>query len=177
MKRISLALTFASLFVAEHWAAAQGTAFTYQGVLNQSNGPVTGLFDVRFTVYGDPAANLQVGLPRTNNAVVVSNGLFTTTVDFDRGPWDNQPRWMELAIKSSGTTNGFTPLSPRQLVAAAPRSVFAISAGEFHGAIDNSQIPAGIARLNANQTVTGFYSFASQPGNPPFSVDSSVLVT
>jgi hypothetical protein len=156
-------------------ACAQGTAFSYQGRLTDGANPANGSYDLRFTVFGDPVAPIQVGLPRTNNAVPVTNGLFTTILDFGQG-WDNQPRWMEIAVKPGGSTNDFLALSPRQLVGAAPRSVYALSAGQYSGPIDNSQLPNVVARLNAIQSVTGPWSFDPQAGNPPFSVSSPVLV-
>jgi hypothetical protein len=62
---------------------AQGTAFTYQGRLENSSGPANGLYDVRFTIY-DSTNNpgTLIAGPLTNSATPVSNGLFTVTLDF-----------------------------------------------------------------------------------------------
>ncbi len=173
---VLLTLLFLSTINQPLSAFAQGTAFSYQGRLTDGANTASGSYDFRFTVFGDPVAPIQVGLPRTNNAVPVTNGLFTTILDFGQG-WDNQPRWMEIAVKPGGSTNDFVALSPRQLVGAAPRSVYALAAGQYSGPIDNSQLPNVVARLNASQSVTGPWSFDPQAGNPPFSVSSPVLVT
>src|SRR5690348_13906179 len=105
-KAIGLTLLLSILHSAFSTARAQGTgtSFTYQGRLNTNGIDATGAFDVRFTIFGDPVLPGSVGLPVTNSAVAVSNGLFTTIVDFNLGPWDNQPRWMELAFKAAGST-------------------------------------------------------------------------
>src|SRR2546423_1831398 len=158
-------------------AQGTGTSFTYQGRLSTNGIAANGTFDIRFTIFGDPVLPGSVGLSLTNAAVPVTNGLLTTIVDFNLGPWDNQPRWMELAFRDAGSTNDFFALAPRQLVAAAPRALYATSAGHYYGPIDNSQLPNVVARLNASQSVTGPWSFDPVIGNPPFTVSSSVLVT
>src|SRR5690242_9539689 len=61
---------------------AQGTAFSYQGSLSDGAGPANGSYDFSFTAYGAAAGGPVVGGPVTNAAVVVTNGLFTTTLDF-----------------------------------------------------------------------------------------------
>ena len=52
--RVSLLLIGAVITVlaTSHTAHAQGTAFTYSGQLSDGNGPVTGSYDLMFTLYG-----------------------------------------------------------------------------------------------------------------------------
>ena len=47
-KIIRLVAAAIVLLASNHQAAAQGTAFTYQGRLNDGAGPATGLYDFRF---------------------------------------------------------------------------------------------------------------------------------
>ena len=114
------------MLIAGAWnCVAQGTAFTYQGRLDDAGGPVTGLYDVAFTVYdaaggGSIVANAAV----TNAAVPVTNGLFTLTLDFGAGVFDGNARWLELAVQPAGGTN-FTTLAPRQALTATPYAQFA----------------------------------------------------
>ncbi len=107
---------------------AQGTAFTYQGRLNDGGAPANGLYDLRFTTYdADSGGNLRGLL--TNSAVAVSNGLFTTTLDFGLGVFNGGPRWLELAVRSNGSAAAFNPLTPRQAVLPAPYAIQAVNAG------------------------------------------------
>src|SRR5215469_1402925 len=60
-----------------------GTAFTYQGRLNDATGPVTGTYDLTFAVYDSSISpGTLIAGPLTNSATGVTNGLFTVTLDF-----------------------------------------------------------------------------------------------
>ena len=56
---------------------AQSTAFTYQGRLEDDGRRANGPYDFRFVLYDAASGGSQVGSMLTNNAVAVSNGLFT----------------------------------------------------------------------------------------------------
>lgn len=61
---------------------AQGTAFTYQGRLSNGSTPVSGTYDLSFTLYSNSTTVTVLSGPVTNSSVVVtSNGdrwrLFT----------------------------------------------------------------------------------------------------
>jgi len=62
-------------------ALAQGTAFTYQGQMQNDGNPANGNFGLTFTRFNAAANGAQVGGTVTNLALGVANGLFTTTVD------------------------------------------------------------------------------------------------
>src|ERR1039458_9568758 len=66
-------------------AFAQGTAFTYQGRLNNSGGPANGLYDLRFAVWDALTGGNTVAGPMTSSAIGVTNGLFAVTLDFGNG--------------------------------------------------------------------------------------------
>src|SRR6185369_9613768 len=103
---------------------AQGTAFTFQGRLNDSATPANGIYDLRFAIFDSTnlPGNIVAG-PITNLSVTVSNGLFTTTLDFGASPFDGNPRWLEIGVQKSA--GGFTTLSPRQALTPAPYAMFA----------------------------------------------------
>src|SRR5277367_6816587 len=63
---------------------AQGTAFTYQGLLDFSNSPATGNYDLSFQLYSAATATntAVVGSPVVKSNTAVANGLFTVTLDF-----------------------------------------------------------------------------------------------
>ena len=111
-------------------AVAQGTAFTYQGMLTDSGGPLNGFYDLTFALYDSgpgPGGN-PVGSPNSSNNVKVSGGLVTTSLDFGSGAFNGQPRWLEITVHphAGGAT---TTLSPRQPLLPAPYAIFAANAG------------------------------------------------
>ena len=54
--RLRCLLMLLAIFAGATKTAAQGTAFTYQGRLNNANGPATGSYDLTFTLYDDGSA-------------------------------------------------------------------------------------------------------------------------
>jgi hypothetical protein len=107
---------------------AQGTAFTYQGRLNDGANPANGSYDLRFTLFtADPGGN-QVGPTRTTNALAVSGGLFTVTLDFGANIFTNTDRFLEIAV-STNNAGTFTTLSPRQKLTPALYAIFAENVG------------------------------------------------
>ena len=79
LTRIIIAL---ALCASLHQAAAQGTAFTYQGRLNDGSGPANGLYDLTFNLYNTSSGGSAVAGPVTLTATGVTNGLFTVALDF-----------------------------------------------------------------------------------------------
>src|SRR5688572_8281239 len=63
-------------------ARAQGTAFTYQGRLNDAGGPARGNYDLTFTLFGASNGGSALAGPLTNSPTAVSNGLFSVTLNF-----------------------------------------------------------------------------------------------
>lgn len=100
-------------------AAAQGTAFTYQGQLKRSGSPHNGTCSFRFSLFDAASGGTQVGSTQTINGVNVVNGLFTVLIDFGAGPFTGDARWLETAVQCAGDA-GFTPLTPRQPLTVAP---------------------------------------------------------
>jgi len=131
-------------------AAPVGSAFSYQGRLATAGVSAEGSFDFLFRLYDSAGGGGQVGQTQTNNAVVVSNGVFTVPLNFGAGSFDGEARWLEIAVRAG--TNVFTTLNPRQPVLATP---YAITAASVTGPVNDAQIPISIARLNSAQTFSG----------------------
>lgn len=136
---------------------AQGTAFTYQGRLNDTNGPANGTYDLTFTLYAAGGAVLTG--PVTNAAVAVSAGLFTTTIDFGAGYFTGTDRWLEIGVRTNGGGT-FVTLTPRQQLTPAPYAIFANTASNLSGAISLLQLPAAVVTNNniANITLKGSFT-------------------
>lgn len=124
---LALSLAACGLWQGAVSVSAQGTAFTYQGRLNDSGSAAAGSYDLRFSIY-DVASNLEAG-PVTNLATGVSNGLFTVSLDFGAGVFTGAPLWLQIDARTNGAT-AFTTLSPRQALEASP---YAITAGNLVG--------------------------------------------
>src|SRR5688572_14721558 len=77
-------------------AWAQPTVFTYQGQLQFNGAPATGNYQLRFAVYDASSGGSVFGGPITNAPVGVTNGLFTTTLDFGSAPFNGNSRWLDI---------------------------------------------------------------------------------
>ena len=142
---IALALS-ASLQQAE----AQGTAFTYQGRLNSSGSPVNGSYDLTFALFSVSSGAGQVGNTVTNTATVVSNGLFTATLDFGAN-FSGADRWLEIGVRTNGG-GSFATLSPRQKFTPTPYAIFANTTSNFSGTVPLANLPSTVALLNDSGT-------------------------
>jgi hypothetical protein len=115
------------LITAISQAFAQGTAFTYQGHLTVATTPANGNFDLTFTLYDAATAGNIVAGPLTNASVAVSNGLFTTVLDFGSSAFNGADRWLQISVGTNGSAT-FFDLSPLQKLTAAPYSIYSANA-------------------------------------------------
>jgi hypothetical protein len=135
---------------------AQGTAFTFQGSLNDNGSPATGSYDLRFMVYDSTnLPGIVISGPVTNLATEVTNGLFSLVLDFGPGVFQGSGRWLEMAVRTNGS-GSFTTLSPRQPVLPTP---YAITAGNLSGSVNASQLtgtlpPTALAGYSGVVTLT-----------------------
>ena len=81
-------------------AAPVGTAFSYQGRLDQNGQPtLNGLYGLSFALYDLASAGNFLG---TNLLVVpVTNGLFTTSLDFGATAFTGDARWLEVGVNTN----------------------------------------------------------------------------
>jgi len=120
--------------------SAQGTAFTYQGRLNDSGSPANGNYDLRFTIYDAVTNGNALSLALTNSATAVSNGLFTVTLDFGPGIFTGPARWLDIGVRTNGSASAFTILSPRQPILPVPYAIFANTASNLSGTLPAIQL-------------------------------------
>ncbi len=152
-------------------ASAQGTAFTYQGQLQNNGSPATGIYDLRFTIYDAVTNGHLAAGPVTNTAVGVTNGLFTVLIDFGPGAFTGQANWLEIAVATNGVST-FSPLAPRQQLTPVPYAVFAESTSALGGTLSASQLTS-VGNTNGgdhhnffvgpsgNSTMTGWQNTAN----------------
>lgn len=130
--------------------AAQGTGFTYQGRLVNAGVPANGSYDLAVSVWNATSAGSLLGGPVTNSAVVVTNGLFTISIDFGAGIFTGQARWLELSVRTNGS-GPFSVLSPRQRVDPSPYAITAANAttaAAVTGSVAASQIAGTLSPAN-----------------------------
>ena len=132
---------FASLGSSMLTAFAQGTAFTYQGQLQINGAPANGSYDLELTLFSTNQFGFPIGPLRTNTAVPVINGIFTTTLDFGAGVFTGTNLWLDFSVRPAGG-GIFTELTPRQPVTPAP---YAITAGQLASVSENNIIQGGAA--------------------------------
>ena len=148
-----LVITLTILSIARN-LCAQGTAFTYQGRLNDGNNPANGSYDLRFIGYDSGVGGSQQGPILTNSATSVSNGLFTVALDFGN-QFPGASRWLEIAVRTNGAASFFT-LSPRQPFTPAP---YAITAGNVvSNGLSAGTYGSAVTFNNANNNFFGAFS-------------------
>ncbi len=149
LRSILAALVF---FIATRSLQAQGTAFTYQGLLGDGGGPATGLYDFRFKLYFDQQGNSQAGQSYLVSAVGVTNGLFATTIDFGAGIFAGSNFWLEIDVKTNAS-DAYTDLAPLQAITPTPYSIYAESAASAQtAAVAATATTAGAVGSNAVTT-------------------------
>lgn len=160
--RTSVALCCISIVVGS--ASAQGPAFTYQGRLNIAGNPASGSFDLTFLLFNLDSGGSPVAGPVTNDAVVVSNGLFTTTVNLGVGVLTGTSNWLQIAVRTNGV-GAFTTLAPRQQLTPTPYAIFANTASNLSGTLSTAQLSGAIPASQLSGTLppsalSGTYSGA-----------------
>ncbi|MDX2169087.1 MAG: hypothetical protein SF182_18610 [Deltaproteobacteria bacterium] len=143
-----MALALLGLLTVPQDAAALGTAFTYQGQLEQSGSLATGVCDFRFRLFDSagsgspPVGGTQIGFTSLSEGVQVANGLFTAQLDFGTAPFDSgDDRWLQIAVRCPGGGGTYETLAPRQPLTPAPYALFA--SGVADGSISSVKLAPG----------------------------------
>ena len=95
------------------------TAISYQGQLQDAEGPFDGTPGMEFRLYDSPEDGNQVGNTKTFPAIEVTDGLFQVELDFG-DVFDASPLYLEVEVAGN-------ILTPRQPVTAAPTAVSALN--------------------------------------------------
>ncbi|MCU0785788.1 MAG: hypothetical protein MUF81_17440, partial [Verrucomicrobia bacterium] len=144
-KQLVLTVALASAFSLQPsalvCAAPLDSAISYQGRLADGPNPASGSYDLRFSLH-TAASGPQLGTAITNAATLVTNGLFTVTLDFGGGLFTGEARWLEIGVRTSGGAGDFTTLTPRQPLTAAPYALYAPTAGSAATATTAASVPA-----------------------------------
>jgi hypothetical protein len=144
-------------------AAAQGTAFSYQGQLIANGSPANGAYDFRFKLYFDPLGNNQAGLSFLTNGVVVTGGLFSVPVDFGAGIFSGSNYWLEVDVRANNA-GSYTALSPLQAVTPTPYAIFAITASNLSGTLPAAQLSGAVPGASLSGIYGGAVTFSNASG-------------
>ena len=125
------------------FAHGQGTAFSYQGRLNDGGLPATGLYDFTFHIFVTEVDGIDVFGPLPYDAVPVTNGLFNVSLDFGPDIFTGPARWLEISVRTNGV--GFPSLlAPRTPLLPTPYAIFAGKAGGVaNGTVTADQLNSG----------------------------------
>jgi hypothetical protein len=190
------AVTLVVVVMAAAVAPAQPltTALTYQGRVDSSGAPATGTYDFKFTLFDAPAAGTQLGPQLCSDNVAVAGGTFTVQLDFG-SQFAGSQRFLEIWVRqdtglSCASSTGFTILTPRQNLTAAPNALFSLTAttaatatsatnssqlngqpAAFYqnaanlnaGSLADSRLSSNVGLLTGTQTFTGAKTFSTAP--------------
>lgn len=139
-----------------HAQSQQGTAFTYQGALEQGSAPYNGNADMTFALFDAPDGGDQVGptlafTAANGDPVAVNNGVFDVTLDFGAdafiGAMTDQ-RFLEVTVDGN-------VLSPRTAIQNAPYALQSQTAELAYGVPNASIGSAQIVPSEVQQRVAG----------------------
>lgn len=158
----TLSLTIAIILCLSVGAHAQTSTFTYQGRLTESTAPASGTYEMQFSLWTAVSGGLQLGTTITNNAVVVTGGVFTVNLDFGGINFGTGlDRFLEISIHKPSDPPGFTILTPRHRITSSPysiRSSFAGNADTFDN-LTSSQF----LRSDSADTMQGTLNMSNNP--------------
>jgi len=138
--------------------AAYGYAFTYQGYLEDENGPVNGRCDLAFGLYSDPDAGTLFGSQSLPNTMLV-DGRFTARLDFGAEAHTGGARWLAITVRCPAGSGEFTTLEPRQELTAAPAALTLALPFEARGSLGGDLV------LFSNSGTGTALTVASQGGS------------
>jgi hypothetical protein len=129
---------------------AQTTAFTFQGQLANNGAPASGSFDMQFKLYDALTAGNQIASPITQPSVQVTNGAFTTQLDFGAGAFPGATRFLELSVRTAGSASAYA-VQPRTQITSTPYAIRALSAAsaDAAGALSATSISTGTDAPNS----------------------------
>ena len=159
-----LAGLLAKLLPSGSMAAPVGSAFSYQGRLIESSAPANGRYDLQFALFTIEMGGSPSAAALTHAGVVVSNGLFITTLDFGANVFSGTSCWLEIGVRPAGSPGGFVTLTPRQLLTPTPYALYTLKAESLSGPLPDSQLSTNVARLDIDQTFRGALTFSGPVG-------------
>jgi hypothetical protein len=150
-------------------AAPVDTRFTYQGELRDGAAGASGIYEFEFLLFDAATGTGQIGPTNVftagnGNPVTVTNGVFQVALDFGDA-FAGQMRFLQIRVKRQADP-GFTTLTPRQELTAAPHAINAEFVTDGH-VDDGSVAPDSLTAANLAANSVG----ASEIGTAAVGVD------
>lgn len=129
---ISLMVLACTLLAAAGYSHAMGTAFSYQGSLEDGGAPANGVYDFEFRLINTNGTTIGTNL---RDAVPVVQGVFTVELNYGNvaAAFTGQfERFLEIGIRPTGSGLGYTflaPLTPINPVPFAQRAALVTDNG------------------------------------------------
>ena len=95
------------------------TAFNYQGELIFNGEPANGTFDMVFGLFDTPASGMDFQFAEVSQTVFVTDGWFSTEVDFGENTFFGARMWLEVIVIDPDTLDEVV-LGPRMAVNSVP---------------------------------------------------------
>ena len=99
------------------------TAFNYQGELIFNGQPANGTFEMIFGLFDTPAAGMDFQFAEVTQSVFVTDGWFSTEVDFGDNTFFGARVWLEVIVIDPDTLDVFDRLGS---------ALYAFADGFFH---------------------------------------------
>ncbi len=164
------AVVCAAMLIAASGASASSERFIqrygtfHQPLIMEIGGqPCNGKFDVQVRMFDEAFGGNQLGTTLEKEGVDVANGVANIKLEFGPHLFDGKPRYLEVAISSSGAFKAFFQMETRQPVQIAGMSQFAAVAGRVLNAPPGASGPAGPAGATG---ATGPAGSAGPQGDP-----------
>ncbi len=154
-----------------------GTAFSYQGRLEDNSSPANGPYDFLFTLFDASIGGSQIGGIVTLGDVPVSTGLFNLKLDFGSLAFGGGACYLQIEVRPGVSGGAYTPLTPRQELTPAASSlslpnVYTSEGQNFVGIGRNFRISGnevfGIRYTGNPNQYGGMYIETSDAGGWPF---------
>jgi len=115
------------------------SGFSYQGRLYEQGVPAGGVYQMQFVLVDSETGGTPLANALTNNAVLVTNGIFQVKLNFGQGVWNGDKRWLEIGVRTNAAVN-FSIMSPRQPIVPVPYDNYASRAAELTGNLPTNQL-------------------------------------
>src|SRR5205814_7244622 len=129
-RSVLILIVFTNLALGPAHAAPLSNAFSYQGRLTDNGQLANGTYDFQFRLFDAPTNGGQVQIVLAYPTVAISNGLFTTGLDFGSNVFNGTTWWLEISLRRAGTFGEFVFLSPRQPLTPTPNALFSVNAAQ-----------------------------------------------
>jgi Chaperone of endosialidase len=153
-----------------HMAVAQTTAFNYQGRLSDGANPANGSYDLQFRLFDAITSGNQIASTLFLEDVMVTNGVFSVSLDFGAAAFPGANRWLEIGVRPGASSGSFTTLSPLQPITSSPyavKSLYAATADGLSATCVSCVTSSQIASVDGS-VITGTVPVSTLPGSEAF---------